>query len=56
VGHVESCFGPLEMVLALVQDKCTVCTKRFIWLEIALDAPDGTPRWRGSSESSFRSI
>jgi hypothetical protein len=56
VGHVESCFSPLEMVLALVQDRCTVCAKHIICLEIALDALDGTPRWRGSSESSFQSI
>jgi hypothetical protein len=27
-----------------VQDRCTVCTKRTIDLEIVLDAPDGTPR------------
>ena len=24
-SHVDSCFGPLEMVLVLVQDRCTVC-------------------------------
>ena len=35
-----------------VQDRCTFCTKRTISSEIALDAPDGTPRWRGSSDSS----
>jgi hypothetical protein len=34
-----------------VQDRCTVCAKRTIRLEIILDAPDGTPRSRGSSES-----
>jgi hypothetical protein len=34
----------LEIVLALVQDRCTVCTKRTIGSEIILDAPDGTPR------------
>jgi hypothetical protein len=28
-----------------VQDRCTVCTKRSIGLEIILDAPDGTPRF-----------
>jgi len=27
-----------------VQDRCTVCAKRTIGSEIALDAPDGTPR------------
>jgi hypothetical protein len=34
----------LETVLVLVQDSCTVCTKRTIGSEIVLDAPDGTPR------------
>jgi hypothetical protein len=34
----------LEMVLVSVQDKCTICAKRTIGLEIVLDAPDGTPR------------
>jgi uncharacterized membrane protein len=33
-----------ETVLLLVQDRCTVCHKRSIGLEIVLDAPDGTPR------------
>ena len=32
----------------LVQDRCTVCAKRTIGSEIVLDAPDGTPRCRGS--------
>jgi hypothetical protein len=34
----------LEIELALVQDRCTVCVKRTIGSEIILDAPDGTPR------------
>jgi hypothetical protein len=34
----------LEAVLVLVQDRCTVCAKRTIGLEILLDAPNGTPR------------
>ena len=29
----------LEMVLVSVQDRCMVCTKRTIGLEIILDAP-----------------
>jgi hypothetical protein len=37
-----------------VQDRCTVCAKHTIGSEIVLDAPDGTPTWRGSSESSVR--
>jgi hypothetical protein len=34
----------LEIVLILTQDRCKVCVKRIIDLEIGLDAPDGTPR------------
>jgi hypothetical protein len=45
----------LETVLVSVQDRCTVCDKHTISSEIILDAPDGTLRWRGSSESSVRS-
>ena len=44
VGHVESRSVRLEMVLVLVQDRCTVCTKRTIGSDIILDAPDGTAR------------
>jgi hypothetical protein len=34
----------LEIVLTLMQDRCTVGAKRTIGSEIVLDAPDGTPR------------
>jgi hypothetical protein len=34
----------LEIVLVSVQDRCTVCAKFAVALEIILDAPDGTPR------------
>jgi hypothetical protein len=34
----------LETVLALVQDRSTVCAKRTIGSQIILVAPDGTPR------------
>ena len=44
VGHVESWLVRLEMVLVLVQQRCTVCTKPAIGSDILLDAPDGTPR------------
>ena len=44
VGHVESGSIRLEMVLVLVQDRCTVCAERTIGSDIVLDAPDGTPR------------
>ena len=32
----------LEIVLVLMQDRCTVCAERTIGSEISLDAPDGT--------------
>jgi hypothetical protein len=44
VGHVESRFGPFEIVLVSVQDKSIVCTKCTIATETMLDAPDGTLR------------
>jgi hypothetical protein len=34
----------LEIVLILMQDRCTVCTKCTMGSDIILDAPDGTPR------------
>jgi hypothetical protein len=34
----------LEIVLILMQDRCTVFTERTMGSEILLDAPDGTPR------------
>ena len=54
VGQVESCLVRLEMVLVSVQDMCTVCAKHTIGSKTVLDAPDGTPRRRGSSASLFR--
>jgi hypothetical protein len=42
VDRVESHFGPF-CVLASVKDRCTVCAKHTIGLEIILDVPDGTP-------------
>jgi hypothetical protein len=46
----------LEIVLLLMQDWCTVCVERIIGSEIVLEAADGTPRRRGSSGISFRSV
>ena len=40
----EARFGLSDIVLILTQDRCMVCAKRTISLEIILDAPDGTPR------------
>jgi hypothetical protein len=33
-----------KIVLVSVQDRCTVCTKHTIGIEIILDTLDGTPR------------
>jgi hypothetical protein len=43
VGHVKSHFGPFGDGVS-VGDRCTVCAKRIIGLEIILDATNGTPR------------
>ena len=43
-AQVQVCFGLLDIVLILTQDRCTVCVERTIGLEIILDTPDGTPR------------
>ena len=40
----EAHFGLSEIVLILMQDRCTVCIKRTIGSDIILDAPNGTPR------------
>ena len=42
VGHVESRSVCLEMVLVLMQDRCTFCAKRTIGSDIVLEAPYGT--------------
>ena len=44
MGHVESHFGLFGMVLASMQNRCTVCAERTIGLEIGLHAAGGTPR------------
>ena len=44
VGHVETRSVDLEMLLVLLQDRCTVCAKRTVGLDIFSDAPDGTLR------------
>jgi hypothetical protein len=46
----------LETVLVSVQDMCMVCTEHTVGIEIVLDALDGSPRGRGSSGSSVRSV
>ena len=41
-AQVIACFGPLGDIADA--DRCTVCAKRTIGLEIIVDAPDATPR------------
>jgi len=43
-AQVEVCFGLLDIVLILMQDRCTVCVERTTGSKIILDALDGTPR------------
>ena len=44
VGHVETRSVDLEMLLVLLQDRCTVCAQCTTESEIILGTPDGTPR------------
>ena len=44
VGYVESRSVGMEMLLVLMQDRCTVSAKRTVGSYIILDAPYGTPR------------
>jgi hypothetical protein len=53
---VEAHYGLFDDSANLEHDWCTVCVKCTIGSKIALDAPDGTPRLGGLSESLFRSI
>jgi hypothetical protein len=43
VGQMEACFGLLEIVLISTQERCMVCTKCAIGLEIILGAPFRRP-------------
>jgi hypothetical protein len=46
----------LEIVLPLMHDWCTVCVEHTVGSEIVLEAPNGTPRLRGSCGILFRSV
>ena len=52
-AHMEAHFGLSDIVLILMQDRCTVCVEHTIGSEIILDAPNGTPRDVGHVESRF---
>jgi hypothetical protein len=43
----------LETALVSVQDMCTVCAKRTIGSKIALDPPNGSPRFEAQLEACF---
>jgi hypothetical protein len=43
-AQVDAVLVCLDIVLTLMQDRCTVCTERTIGSEIILDAHDGSPR------------
>jgi hypothetical protein len=43
----------LDIVLVLMQDRCTVCTEHTIGLEIILDAPDILLGDMGQAEAHF---
>jgi hypothetical protein len=45
-----------EMVLESMYDMCMVCVERTVGSVTILVETNGTPRLRGSSESSFQSL
>ena len=55
-AQLEARFGPFGDIANLMRDGCTVYAERTIGLETILDAPDGTPRGRGSSGILFWSV
>jgi hypothetical protein len=46
----------LEIVLILMQDRCTLCAERTIGSKIILDASDATPRQLGSCGISYQYV
>jgi hypothetical protein len=46
----------LETVSVSLQYRFTVCAEHILGSKIVLDAPDGTPRGRGSSGSLFQYV
>jgi hypothetical protein len=55
-GSCEISFRSAQRRCQCWCKRCTVCAKCTIGSRIVLDAPNGTPRCRGSSGSSFRPI
>ena len=52
-ARMEARFGLSDIVLILMQDRCTVCVEHTIGSEIILDAPNGHPRDVRHVESRF---
>jgi hypothetical protein len=52
-AQVEAHFSPSEIVLILMQDRCTVCVEWTIGMEIILDTPDCTLGDMDHVESRF---
>ena len=52
-AQVEARFGLTDLVLILMQDRCTVCVERTIGSELVLDAPNGILGDVGHVESHF---
>jgi hypothetical protein len=52
-AQVEARSVHLEIVIIRTPDRCTVCSKSTIGLQIIFDAPSGTPRCVGHLESRF---
>jgi hypothetical protein len=44
VGQMEACFGLFSESANVDTNRCTVCAKYVIVMEIVLGTPDGTPR------------
>ena len=55
-AEVEAHFGAFGDSGNLDADRCMVCAEGTIGSEIILGAPDGTPTWRGSCQTLFRSV
>ena len=56
LGQVNVILVRLETVLVSVQDRCMVCAKRTIGLEIILGTPDRTLGDEGQVDACFWSI
>jgi hypothetical protein len=56
VSLVEARFGAFGDSANFTKDMCTVCAERSRGSKIVLDAPNGTPRCRGSCGISFKFV